>query len=122
MGLLTLLLGLNQVTLNEGDNMENRQGLTLIELIITIAIVGIMTALVSMVFDTALRNIKNSRERMEAVFRAQGEINEIIQNNNTGEDIIEVTIPVVNINKKVKGKKVDIEEDKIKISTFIPNN
>ncbi|MBU5437509.1 prepilin-type N-terminal cleavage/methylation domain-containing protein [Tissierella sp. MSJ-40] len=102
--------------------MKNREGLTLVELIITIAIVGIIAALVFMVFDTALRNIKNSRERIEAVFRVQGEINEIIQNNNTGEDIIEVTIPIVDINKKVKGRKVDIEEGKIKISTFIPNN
>lgn len=102
--------------------MKNNRGFTLIEIIITIAIIGIIIIPVFTIFNLGLKNIISAKERTEKVFETQNEINEDIRQPNIGEDAtIKVVIPSLSIEKEVEGKEITVEKNNIKIITFVPN-
>lgn len=105
------------------DNKKNNKGLTLIEVIITVAIIGIITIPILTMFNSGLNNISKAMKRTEDVFEIKDDVNQAIIQSIEGEiTTIKVKIPSLNINKDVEGKMVTVEKDNIQIITFVPNN
>lgn len=123
--------------------MKNKRGFTLIEVILSIAILGMIAIFVVTIFGSSLKNISGSGKRTEKVFELESKINEEMLNkdgeeemlNEDGEDItiedvtIKVNIPGVREKGvEVEGKMITaIPSDSsknqynIKITTFVPN-
>lgn len=105
--------------------MRTRKGLTLIEVILAFAIIGIIAVALLTIFNSGLKNILNAGKRTKAVFIQKELIdNKILEyeNKTDGKIIISVTIPDIIINKEIKGSILvsDPNSDK-KITTFVPN-
>ena len=104
--------------------MKNNKGLTLIEIVITIAIISIMTIAVLTMFNISITNISKSGNRTERVLRMKEEVDEEIINNKektTNTDKVKVTIDGIIKDREVDGKIIEIKDSDIKITTFIPN-
>lgn len=104
--------------------MKQRKGLTLIEVIITIAIISIMALVVLGVFNTGIRSIFKSGDRTDKVFEVKKEIDQKIidnENNTSGSDEVTVNIPGIG-DKIIKGTIItNTEYDDLNITTFVPN-
>lgn len=105
--------------------MRIRNGLTLIEVILTIAIMGIIALPILTIFNSGIKNIVNAGKRTEDVFIQKESIDsKIIANEKSGNgvDVINVTIPGVINNEPIIGRILisDPDSDK-KIITFVPN-
>ena len=99
-----------------------KNGFTLIEIILSIAILGIVAIFAVTIFGSSLKNISRSGKRTKEVFELESKINEKISEAD-GEDIIEVNIPGIGP-KEIKGKIIIIQsesQDNMEITTFAPN-
>lgn len=113
--------------------MKNNKGFTLIEIIVSIAIIGIIAIPIFGIFGTGLKNIVNAGNRTENVYIEQElidtEINmdysEINKDNSDEEEELDIKFPYNSVLDlvKIKGKIVTVtnEDDNIEIKTFIPN-
>lgn len=101
--------------------MKNRKGLTLVEIILSMALLGIIVIVFLTVFNTGNKNIIKAGNRTKDVLKTQSEIDEKIKNhNNEGKDTIIIDIPGIG-EKEVKGSILVEEVNGIEITTFIPN-
>lgn len=112
--------------------MKNKKGFTLIEVILSIAIIGIIAIFVVTIFGSGFRNIINSGKRTQEVFELESLINEgisgdydAIEGDNVKIVETEVNIPIPGIEAKpIKGKMVTIpskDQSNMEITTFIPD-
>ena len=104
--------------------MKNNKGLTLIEIVITIAITSIMAIAVLTMFNISITNIFKSGNKTERVLRIKEEVDEEIINNKektTNTDKVKVTIDGIIKDREVDGKIIEIKDSDIKITTFVPN-
>ncbi|MST99873.1 type II secretion system protein J [Tissierella pigra] len=104
--------------------MKNNKGLTLIEIVITIAITSIMAIAVLTMFNISITNISESGNKTERVLRIKEEVDEEIINNKektTNTDKVKVTIDGIIKDREVDGKIIEIKDSDIKITTFVPN-
>lgn len=107
--------------------MKNKRGFTLIEVILSIAILGMIAIFVVTIFGSSLKNISGSGKRTEEVFELESKINEEISNEDDGDISIEVNIPGVGEKKIIEGKMITTsskpseDQHNIEITTFIPN-
>ena len=104
--------------------MKNNKGLTLIEIVITIAIISIMVITVLSMFNISITNISKSRNRTERILRIKEEVDEeIIKNKEktTNTDKVKVTIDGIVKDREIDGKIIEIKDSDIKITTFVPN-
>ena len=125
--------------------MKNRKGLTLIEVIISIAIVGIVAMVILSTFSSSTKNISSANKRTINTLGTKDRLDELIiksENLDTdwatidtdNEDIeveqditINVTIPEVTGTKDIKGKVITVnstdgEGNTITIETFVPDD
>ena len=125
--------------------MKNRKGLTLIEVIISIAIVGIVAMVILSAFSSSTKNISSANKRTINTLGTKDRLDELIiksENLDTdwitidtdNEDIeveqditINVTIPEVTGTKDIKGKVITVnstdgEGNTITIETFVPDD
>lgn len=109
--------------------MKDRRGFTLIELIITIAILGILVVAVFSMFDTGIINIVRAGDRTDAVLENQTDVNAEIKEyyetgNDAGEDTVTVNI-IDFISEPIEGKLIVINSDAENldagITTFVPD-
>lgn len=120
------LLLLDHPILSKGEIMKDRKGLTLIEIIITIAIMAIIAVIILGVFNISIKNIFKSGQRTEKVLNLKKDIDKEIRNNEVNKDgnnEITVSIPDIDFEKKIEGTFIDkySEDLKFKIQTFVPN-
>jgi prepilin-type N-terminal cleavage/methylation domain-containing protein len=114
--------------------MKNNKGLTLIEIIITIAIISIMSIAILSIFNISIMNISKSGERTKRVLKVKEKVDEeIIRNkeDTANKDKVKVTIKEIIKDKEVDGKIIEVRDDdikklneksfNIKITTFVPN-
>lgn len=114
--------------------MDNKKGLTLIEVILTIAIIGILSIPIFTIFNSGLNNIVKAGNRTESVVETKEKIDDIIYGRfNSDEEIpYEVTLDIKDrdnnliYNDSIDGKKIIVStKDKymndITIETFVPN-
>lgn len=114
--------------------MKNNKGLTLIEIIITIAIISIMSIAILSIFNIGIMNISKSGERTKRVLKVKEKVDEeIIRNkeDTTNKDKVKVTIEEIIKDKEVYGNIIEVKDDdikksneksfNIKITTFVPN-
>lgn len=104
--------------------MKQRKGLTLIEVIITIAIISIMAVVILSIFNTSIISIFKSGNRTDKVFEVKKEIDQKIidnESNTTGIDEVTVIIPGIG-DKTIKGTMIkNTEHNDLNITTFVPN-
>ena len=102
--------------------MKYRKGLTLIEVIIALAIIGMISISVMSIFSTGLNNIVKAGNRTVAINEEQKNIDMLIDNyKNIDEKEIDLQIIFTeNLKIDVKGKIVSSSDDKTKITTFVP--
>lgn len=114
-----------KVFINKGDYMKKRKGLSLIEVLVSMAILGVIALLAMSMFGFGVKNIISSGKRTEEVYDLEGEINEIIfgnPDNVQGEEIsIEVKIPGLSVDKYIEGKIYTIKQNNNRIKTFVPD-
>ena len=105
--------------------MKNNKGFTLIEVILAIAIIGIIAIPIFGIFGIGVKNIVSAGNRTEDVFTDQKSIiNEINReyseiNNPDGEKEIDIKFSD-DLTIKIQGKVVTTEDDDIEIKTFVP--
>jgi prepilin-type N-terminal cleavage/methylation domain-containing protein len=87
--------------------MKSRKGFTLIELIVSIAIFGLIGVSMFPAFNTALRNIVNSGNRTDAVGVA---FEDIINGTHVETFVFEVQLPN---DLNTGSEKIDVEGNKI---------
>lgn len=114
--------------------MKDQRGFTLIELIISIAILAILVVAVFSMFDTGIINIVRAGDRTDTVLEKRAIIDEEISNYDGTDNIPDDDINVVIYNTDgvgefrntvIEGKQLTIETDPdspdITITTFVPN-
>ena len=102
--------------------MESRRGLTFIEVIISLAILGIVVIVFLTIFNVGNKNILRAGKTTEEILSIQEKIDKRTKNDNYGNRIVKVTIPNVVLNKEIKGRMINVKGDnKIEITTFVPN-
>lgn len=90
--------------------MRKRKGITLIELIISVAILGIISVGILGIFDQSLINILRAGKRTEIVLSAKEELDVDLSNNGLGIDTdIEVTLPGNNT-VTITGKVIEVNK------------
>lgn len=111
--------------------MKKRKGVTLIEIIISLAIIGIIVIVILNMFNFSIANIFRSGIRTKSIAEVRDEIDEKIseiQGTTDGVETIDIIIPGVG-NKTVKGTMITISgedeegnnEFNLEITTFVPN-
>lgn len=106
--------------------MRKRKGITLIELIISIAILGIISVVILGIFDQGLSNILRAGRRTETVLSAKEELDLNIGDNDIGIDTdVEVTLPGDN-KVLISGRTVEVNKaieqgNNIILNTYIIN-
>lgn len=114
--------------------MGNKKGLTLIEVILTMAIIGVMFIAVFTIFGSGLTNIMRAGHRTESVVETKEKIEDRIHGRLDFEAEIpyELIIDISDDNNKsiyntsIDGKKItESTKDKymndVTIETFVPN-
>lgn len=105
--------------------MKKRKALTLIEVVLSMAIISIMIVAVLGVFNISITNIFKSGQRTEDVLKSKEYIDEQIKINEdktAGKD--NVTISIGDFKTDIEGNFIEVEnigdEFNIPIKTFIP--
>lgn len=111
--------------------MKKRKALTLLEVVISMALVGVIAVVFLTIFSTGNKNIFRSGKRTETILKIQSDIDEKINNlDDPGDKPIRVTISSKNleetIEQTIKGKMITEELENpefkdLKIITFVPN-
>lgn len=119
--------------------MKSKKGLTLIELIVSLAIAGIIAISMLSLFNTSIINIIRAGDRTEEVYKKKEDIDKTVtfvpSDSTTEVDVesleISVKLPGVVTHETVKGTLLtnsdeNLDEDftnrfNIKIKTFIPD-
>jgi prepilin-type N-terminal cleavage/methylation domain-containing protein len=114
--------------IDRGDFMKNRKGLTLIEIIVSIAILGIVAISTLTIFDMGLKNIVRAGVRTENVYDAEDDL-EIAPQIVTYEELT-VVLPtpdgdqtIIVEGSHVKGEAVTnngYSSVSVEIETYIP--
>lgn len=107
--------------------MKTRKGLTLLEIIISIAILGIVTISALSIFDAGLVNVKRARTTMNNTNYVSSELDLMISDYNLidGKSLtVEVTLPG-SIYRNVEGEilesnNTDENGNTLEIEAFIP--
>lgn len=108
--------------------MKKRKGLTLIEVVVSIALLGMIAVVFLTIFNTGNKNIIKSGDRTKDVLKIQENVDTQIKSYEdlklegvkVEEKDIEVKIDGIDA-KTIKGKLITGIEDGIKITTFVPN-
>lgn len=102
--------------------MKIKKGLTLIEVIISLAILGIVAVVFLTIFNSGNKNILRAGKRTEDILSIQEKVDNRIKNDVSGGKKVKVTIPNVILNREIKGRMINVKGDnKIEITTFVPN-
>lgn len=107
--------------------MKRKEGFTLVEVILAIAILGVIAISVLTIFGFGLRNISRSDKRTEEVFTLEGEINEKIFEGDSENAIVEDATIKVQIpefeEKEIEGRMITVPSDdqNMEMKTFIPD-
>lgn len=102
--------------------MKNKKGFTLIEVILSIALIALIAVTILGIFGTGVRNIVRAGNRTEAVFQEQESIDSTINSYDSieGED----TVLEIDFDGKftvdVEGKIATSSENNIILKTFVP--
>ncbi len=104
---------------------SKKKGMTLVELIIAIAILGIIMVSFLSMFTTGFIGIMNASKHTEAGYEAQKDMeNSISSDPNTGAVLIEIDFPdgvTIDSTGKILEEEVDHDGRTINIKTFVPN-
>lgn len=101
--------------------MKKRKGLTLLEVVISMALIGMVAVVFLSIFTTGNSNIFKAGKRTTQILSAQEKIDSKIKtNSDEGIEEVEVNIPGI-ATIKIKGTYVTETEDGITITTFVPN-
>lgn len=105
--------------------MKKRKGLTLIEVVISIAIISIMAVTILGIFNISITNIFKSGHRTEDVLKVKEIIDDEINNNENktdGTDKITITIDGIE-SHEIKGTFINknSKDFNFNIETFVPN-
>lgn len=104
--------------------MKIKKGLTLIEVVISIALIGIVAIVFLNIFSTSNMNIARSTEKTKEINEIKKEIDIQIKKSVTGESTTNGTIEVTLIEgieaKEIEGKFISKGKDDMVITTFIP--
>lgn len=105
--------------------MKNNKGLTLIEVVLTIAIIGIITIPILGIFSTGVRNIVSAGNRTEEVYAEQESVVSEISKEYDGIDTPdgEKELDIIfseDLIIQIEGKVVTTGDDNIEITTFVP--
>lgn len=106
------------------NNIKNVRGFTLIEVIVSVAIIGIIATSVLTLLGYSLKSVIISDNRTDNILDIEEEIDMKIEDyKNEGTRVIKVKIPNLSIEKEIKGDVLEkqYKDTKIKIQTFIPN-
>lgn len=96
------------------------KGMTLIELIISIAIIGIMMVLFSSIFIGGFTSIIKSGKRSEHGMESQGEIEQLISTTpSESDDELEIKFND-DTSIKIKGQETQVTVDEVTYTIFIP--
>lgn len=102
--------------------MKKRKGLTLIEIVISMALIGIVAIVFLSIFSRGNKNIVKSGKRTTDTFELQEKIDSRInQIDNTGIEEVEVKIEGIDESIRIKGNLITETIDGIEITTFVPN-
>lgn len=107
---------------------DKRRGLTLIEVIISLAIICIVAVAFSSIFLSGLKGIEISGNKSKAKFKTQAQIEEIINSKVDAFDPDLTTLnvdfgtKVISIDGKYITKESEINKNKVKITVFTPVN
>lgn len=103
---------------------SGRKGMTLVEVIISMAILGIMTIVFLNVFTSGYIGVLSAGERTEVGYKAQQTVEESLTPIGIGSKIITIEFPdgpSIEIDGSEIEKEVNSGEQNIKITTFVPN-
>lgn len=105
---------------------KSDQGFSLIEIVISLAIIGIVTITLLQMFTSGLQGIYRANDKTEEVFLSQSEIESKFEQGATTSDTISITFPVqgslVEKTISVSGELVTgpITNKYVEITAFIP--
>lgn len=110
--------------------MKRRNGLTLIEVVVSIALMGMVVLVFLTIFNTSNRNITKAGDRTDDTFEIQEEIDDVIKDSGKYDsekieikDDVDVKIDgLTDESILIKGKMLTGKKDKngVKITTFVP--
>ncbi len=128
------IMSISQATIKKRiDKMKKRRGLTLIEVIVSLAIIGIIAMVFLSTFSSSIKNIFATKSSIEDFYTNEEKIDREIKKVENPEylDQDQPTVIKVNINGKsieVPGKLIKEsnesidggDEDRFQITTFVP--
>lgn len=101
--------------------MKKRKALSLIEVILSIAVLSLVAMVVLTVFGFSLNNIKKAGDRTIDILELENQINTSIDGGSYEEET-GITVKIPNVGERtVKGKFITKRENGKEITTFIPN-
>lgn len=121
--------------------MKKRKALTLVEVVISMALIGIVAIVFLSIFSTGNSNIFRSGKRTKDTFEIQEAVDAFIKDDTIktkeglesqiGRSLKDINVEIksdqratVNINgadRTVEGRTININYDGIEIKTFVPN-
>ena len=129
---MVVLIALYSIKKDISNKLKNKKGLTLVEIILSLAIVGIIAVSIIPLFGTSIKGIARSGKRTSDIVTLQDNMVENIRKSEDGItevatpiSPVEVHIPGVTTNGplEVKGdllEVIDEKDESVKIQTFIP--
>ena len=109
-----------------------RKGLTLIELVISIAILGLISVTILNIFNSGLMNIIRAGDITELTSNAISDVDKkiltsVVGEDNVSENEIDISLPGLSysIPIRIKGKlitheTIDLKGNSVSIKTFVP--
>ena len=105
-------------------NYEN--GMTLVEIIVSLAILGIMAAIFLPIFTGMFKWIADAGNRDKAVYQARGAVENAMASTTPGADnlIIHINGSATNITLKgrVEAQTVTVGGRTVSVTAYVPNN
>jgi len=102
----------------------SRSGMTLIEVIISMAILGILSVVFLTIFTSGYIGVSSAGKRTEVGYEAQKAIEELIISGDTETETITIFFqdgPTLVVDGNKIEKEINNGEHSINITTFIPN-